>query len=325
MALCNLAPAEWFAKPDESSFWLRIYTCLFIPHDAFDNAVTSMFGAPKDRTLAVTSEAPLICAFGTAKNLKVPVSTFEMTSSESGQLKVVCRVDEKELSSAPSVFLATPFKVDGGVGDESASRRRLDEVAALICLHAGPNFMRQIIFEGEVEASQGQLHVPGPPMKLPKPAEGPFLASQNGHDIYEISEALRDIADGPRKRRFLLALRLVDRAMRSEFGFLDYWTALEVACGGGAGRIKTALSRIYGIKNHNEAAEATRLALIAQWRHDYVHKGITPQMNADVERYLQLLFLDALRFELKLAPRGHLAAIQRADGFDLSALGIVGQ
>jgi len=45
-------------------------------------------------------------------------------------------------------------------------------------------------------------------------------------------------------------------------------------------------------------------------------------MNADVERYLQLLFLDTLRFELGLPSRGHLAAIQNSANFDLSQLGI---
>jgi hypothetical protein len=322
IALSGLAPAEWFTKPSESSFWLRIYTCLFIPHDDFAKALTSMFGSPAEGSMAMRLAGRLIFAFGRTNDIQAPQSTFEMTSADSGQLQVVMKFDSKDLPNTPSVFLATPHRTDGIPGDEASARSCLDEVAALVCIHAGHNLMRHIVFEGEVDAIGDQFSVPGEAMKMPQPAEGPFLAPQNGDDIYEIAGALRALTDDDLRRRLLLALQLIDRAMRGDFGFLEYWTALEVVCDGGANRIKTTLSKVYRIKSHNKAAEVTRLEVIAQWRHDYVHKGVKPKMNADVERYLQLLFLDTLRFELGLPSRGHLAAIQNSANFDLSQLGI---
>jgi hypothetical protein len=322
IALSALAPVEWFTKPNESSVWLRIYTCLFIPHDDFAKALTSMFGVPREGSIAVRLGGRLIYAFGRANDIIVPQSTFDITSADSGQLQIAVKIDSKELPDTPSVFLATPYRTDGNPGDEASARSCLDEVAALICIHAGQNLMRQVVFEGEVEATGGQLNVSGEPMKMPQPAEGPFLGAQNGDDIYEIAGALRALTDENKRRRLLLALQLIDRAMRGDFGFLEYWTALEVVCDGGANRIKTTLSKVYRIRSHNKAAEVTRLAVIAQWRHDYVHKGVKPTMNADVERYLQLLFLDTLRFELGLPSRGHLSAIQKSANFDLSQLGI---
>jgi hypothetical protein len=82
------------------------------------------------------------------------------------------------------------------------------------------------------------------------------------------------------------------------------------------------LAKVYGLSNHVEAGKVTRLDVIAGWRHDYVHKGKRPPLSADVERYIQLLFVDLLRHELNLPPRRHLGAIQRAPGFDLTPLGL---
>src|SRR5262249_16633513 len=58
------------------------------------------------------------------------------------------------------------------------------------------------------------------------------------------------------------------------------------------------------------------------WRGDYVHKGKAPFLSADVERYVQLLFLDLLRHELDLPQRRYAAAMQKAVGVDLSPIGL---
>lgn len=322
ISLSKLAPSDWFTQPENSSFWLRIYSCLFVPHDSFLESVAGMFGAPNERGVAVRPEQRVLVTCGRVNDIKVPFSICDMESAPNGQLSVRVKVDLRQLPDMPYLFVATPFKIDGISGSESSSRSYLDEVASLICLHAGQNLMRHIAFEGEVEVGRDQIHVPGEGLKMPQLAEGPFLSSQNGSDICEIAAALRKEPDEDRRRRLLLALQLVNHAMRSNFGFLDYWTALEVVCDGGSNRIKSTLAKIYGIKSHNEAAEATRLSVIGQWRHDYVHRGLKPPLSSDVERYIQLLFLDLLRHETGLPPRGHLAGIQKASGYNLSTLGI---
>lgn len=111
-------------------------------------------------------------------------------------------------------------------------------------------------------------------------------------------------------------------AMRMNDAFLEYWTALEVICNGKANRIKTRLQKIYKLINQQEAGAATGLNTLAKWRHEYFHLGIRPSLSPDVERYIQLMFLDLLRFEIDLSPRGHLAAIQAAEGYDLSPIGL---
>lgn len=322
VALRRLAPSDWFDQPEKSSFWLQIYACVLVPHDSFEQSVRAMFEVDDKGSFALRPGSRLAFASGRADGIKVPFTVPETTTAPSGQLKVLWKVDSKPLPDMPFVFLATPFKINGIDGDEAEAKSLLEEVRALVSLHAGQNLMRHIVFEGEVEAGRDQIHVPGEAVKMPQLVEGPFLAEQNGKDIFEISAALRALPEEDRRRRLLLSLQLVDHAMRSHFGFLDYWTALEVVCDGQSNNIKAALAKIYGIKSHNEAATATGLDVLAQWRHDYVHRGIKPVVSADVERYMQLLFLDLLRHQLGLPLRAHLAAIQGAEGYNLSPLGI---
>lgn len=110
--------------------------------------------------------------------------------------------------------------------------------------------------------------------------------------------------------------------MRKNYGFFEYWTALEVVCDGKANRIKERLKQIYRLQSHKEAGEKTGLDVLAKWRGEYVHKGKRPIISADVERYIQLVFLDLLRAEIDVPARHNIAAIQGARGYDLSPLGL---
>jgi hypothetical protein len=137
----------------------------------------------------------------------------------------------------------------------------------------------------------------------------------------EVAEAIL-AQTGDKSRRLMLALELIDAAMRTGHGFFEYWTALEVVVAGKVNRMKSILSAIYGVRSHHEVGEQTGLNVLARWRHEYVHKGIRPPLTADIERYLQLLFLDLLRHELGLPSRKYVVAVQNAVGYDLSSLGL---
>jgi len=123
------------------------------------------------------------------------------------------------------------------------------------------------------------------------------------------------------RRRIELALEFFNRAMRAEDPFFYYWTALEVLCNGKAGKIKQRLSLVYDL-SIPEVDDRLGMARVAQWRHDLFHRGQRVWHSADVERYVQLLFLDLLRRELHLPSRRRASAMLQGDDYDLSALGI---
>jgi hypothetical protein len=319
--LHHLCMKNWFTDATTSSLWVRIYTALFMPRDHFTE-VTQQFSqslfsggpflAPNDR---------IMIGFGTARDVKVPFAVHDMFADETGRLNLKFNVQDKVLVDTTYIFLSTPYRIDGTRRDEPQVRAFLDQVSGLIAIHTGLNFMREIVFDGEVAAADGRFSVPGKGIKMPQFAEGPFLNQAIGTAIGEIASTVA-AADTDKQNRLLLALRLMDTGMRQLHGFLEYWTAFEVVCAGGSNKIKSVLSTIYGIRNHNEVARQTRFDILSRWRHEYIHKGIKPPLTASVERYIQLMFLDLLRHELGLPPNRYISAIQRAEHYDLSPLGL---
>jgi hypothetical protein len=269
----------------------------------------------------LSMDRSIACIVGTIKGLKVPTFTHDMYADEAGRVRIDLKVDEKLLPETAYLALATPMKVDGKLGNESEAKAALAVAAGLFALHTGLNTLRDLLFDGETNAKGGTFSHPGEPWKMPQRCEGPFLGRQNGQDIQEIAQCVSRLSE-PQRGRISLALRLVDRGMRDGQGFFEYWTALEVLCDGKAPRIKDKLARLYMIRNHREASDRLGFTMLEKWRHDYIHRGRTPPLTADVERYFQLLFLDLLRQALGLPFRAHLAGMQGAVGYDLSPIGL---
>lgn len=173
--LTSLVPPEWFTDLENSSTWLRLYTALFIPHAKFKAVVeTFVSRIDKSQPLLAFQDRTFI-GWGTLKGMKIPIMTATMFAEESGQLRLEVKVDERELAQTNYVFLGAPFQVDGKPGDEAVTKRLLDTVAGLICLHTGQNFMRHCVFEGEIKAKDGTFSSPGESWKMPQPSEGPYL------------------------------------------------------------------------------------------------------------------------------------------------------
>lgn len=317
--LQSFFPKEWFEEPDGASGWIRFYNALFIPRDNFISTMEAFFSVLASSMLG--NETPVFFACGNANDFKVPRMATMMYAEPSGRLCVDMKVDEKPLPDTNYILLGTPFKDKNLRPDESKTKHHLDTVVATVCLHTGQNLMRELVYECEVHLKDGKCSVAGQGMKMPFPAEGPFLATQNASDAGELLVCITGLPE-PRRGRIRLALQLVDTAMRSHYGFFEYWTALEVLCDGTSGKIQTKLAQLYGINSHAFAAKESGLYALSRWRHDFFHKGIRPTMSADVERHIQLLFLDLLRAELKLPLRGHLASLLNAPGYDLTPLGL---
>jgi hypothetical protein len=316
--LSGLANDSWFSNREQSSIRVRIYLAVGIPPRQFLDAVNA-FSPPNDPLLSVT--VPVRFAWGSVNGMKLPEMKMRLSVKESGGLEFQVQTNEFELPESNHIFLVAPFDCDGTPGDEQAVGTALDSAAALLQLHAGHNFLREMLFDGEVEASSGKFSVTGKAWAVPQNVEGPFLITEEGKALEEICERLQKMPDRIRSR-LVTSLRLLERAIRGDWDLLDYFTALEVVADGKSSTIKQKLGLIYSIKNQNEVAERTGFKTLAQWRHDYVHKGEVRSLPADVARYVQLMFLDILRHELGLRALGHLARAQRRSGFELPSLGL---
>jgi len=314
ISLSDFAPRKWFSAPSESSFWLRIFSLVGASEETLREQSAAM---PRE----VHLDRPVAMHLAHLQGLKLPLSDITIHALPSGITQFSMHARDQALPEGPYVFLATPFRTGDQPGDEVSAKHRLDVVGGVIAAHFGVNLMREMIYQGEVEAEGGRFSFSSPVVRVPQATEGPFLHVQNWNDAMEIVDCIAR-TEKQRADRLRLAIEFLHRALRDSEPFFFYWTALEVLCNGKAQRIRSRIQGCYRLASVGDVDRQTGFATIARWRHEFFHKGRRVTLSADVERYIQLLFLDLLRQELQLPLRGFLAAIQAASGYNLAPLGL---
>jgi hypothetical protein len=311
--LKDLIPSKWFANRMESSCWLRIYTCLYVPHKDFSQRAF-------EATSGVPFHESVYFGFYVMNGLSIPDNEYQMYASEDGVLRLDIKQRNLTLKNANYVLVFTPKKIDGKELEEKDIRQKLDVVTSILRTHTGLNFMRSIVYEGEVEAGIDRFSSASRAIKLPQAVEGPYITSNNWLQSKEIFDQI-NLKPKEKRDRIYLSLQYYCQALDSMDSFFLYWTALEILCQGKSQTIKNRLRIALGFKTLQQV-EAIGFGRIATWRHNFFHKGIRPILSSDVERYLQLVYLDLLRSDLGLLPAMHTINLTTTDGYDLSPIGL---
>ena len=180
--------------------------------------------------------------------------------------------------------------------------------------------MWELVAAGEVTAKEGNFSIPSVG-KLPPLHYGPFINTKNWDDIEEIIKAINS-SGVDSQRRTKLSLEYFNKALRDEADFLNYWLSLEILCGGSSKTIRRTLLNHYNTLNDEDIDKLFGFKVLVDWRNDYIHRGIVPNLSHDLARYFQLLFLDLLRAELQLPYLGHLLELCKNKDYDLSKIGL---
>jgi hypothetical protein len=313
MQLRELAPDRWFKDRTVSTFWLRVYSCLFIPHSEFEKTILSALNNSGFNEI-------ISFRFLIMNGMKIPKTDFTMTSEPDGMLRIETEYNQKELKNGTYVLILTPKNIDGIETAEHEVRKRLNTVAGILRAHTGHNFLRELQFEGEVFAGEDKFSSSSDGLKIPKESEGPHFNAANWIQTKEIHDAIWKIPVEV-KQRVLLSLEYFNRAFDEADSFFFYWVSLEILCNGQSQAIKNKLKESLGLKSIKQAEE-TGFGVIAKWRHDFFHNGIRPIVIADVDRFIQLVYFDILRFILNLSPAYHTLHLINSKGYDLSSIGI---
>jgi len=107
----------------------------------------------------------------------------------------------------------------------------------------------------------------------------------------------------PLRARLVLACQFFSRANEENHEykrFFDYWTALEIVVGGKSQRVRNLMAQAYGA-TLPYVDQTLRFKEISNLRHDLIHKGVFKRLEPEVERRMQGMFLDLLRFQIGLA------------------------
>src|SRR5262245_54375659 len=117
----DFVPKHWFTKREGSSLWVTCFRMIGETEDDFSaSAETIEFNEVRATALF---GRPFYLDTSTAKVHFPTRHTAEVDSSQ-----------VRQVQAPPGAYLLlyTPFEVDGSPGDETACRRRIDEVAGLL-------------------------------------------------------------------------------------------------------------------------------------------------------------------------------------------------
>lgn len=315
--LADFGRREWFSSVDDSSFWLQIYTCFNVTKDESAEKF-------KKTIRQFEYHLPVAITYGWMKELELGKLRHTLTSLENGALDLQIHDYKLKLPTSLYAFVATPCSIDGAKPNFEKIHKTYNVVTSLLRAYVGHNLLREKVFDRQVMARDGST-----PhgerytlMKFPQPGDGPFFMDFVWNGAKAAIDSLK-VADKDTQRRVELALEYLSKGFAADRGFVEYWTACEILCEGKrAPEMRKRLQSYYGFPDRKDVDRILRLKTLEVWRHNLLHRGIYPDFKPQVERYLQMMFLDLLRSELGLEGPGYMLSFLHSPGYDLTDLGI---
>jgi hypothetical protein len=310
--LGHLYSEDWFGESARREVYVRYYTMPFQPKADF-------YIPGLDGNVVVYADTVFKVVVAHITDQKYLSHIPWLVQSEADNNKIVVEKLERLLPATNYILVTTPIR---GVGDQAyrGASEKMDSFVGILRLLGGNNLLRQLVREGKVDVASGNIATPTSIVPVPSASEGPFTTVETWEQLKEIANSVSGSSNS-KKGRIELSTQLVELAFLAEarFKFFSYWVALEVAADThSTGKIATLLTKAYErsrgyILNDLgfESLKATRTAVF--------HNGEHYEMPSDVERYVQLLFLDVMRAKLGLKCREYMAAAVK-EGFDVKRL-----
>lgn len=195
----------------------------------------------------------------------------------------------------------------------------IENLAALLRLYVGNNFLRDNVYDVEVDVKSRDMKINTGVKMLADKVQGPNL---NAETIEEMLSINQSIMSEKNRGGYELALNAFEYASQVEIyqKVIYYWVAIDILLEEDHGIYATFKEIYFDEQNKNPLYynEVLGLEMAKDVRNNYQHDGIKFPLNESQERYLHMLFLDLIRHKLKLPCKKHLANFIRATGFDIA-------
>ena len=298
-----MIPSGWCEDPEKSKFLFRLYSV--VPCSIVQIAEHS-----KGQTSLPTEDGvPIwlgLCELEADGLLRIGNGLVH-SDPETGQINISTHVENFDLPHSAYFLLATPHEIDGKAFTEAETASRLNRAETQLSMHFGSNAVYRCVFEAIFETKAGgQYSVAGGVMAVVQSSDGPSMTSTNWSLLEEATSRIENLEDQMKKDRIRRALEFYhggktspDTAHGEKFFF--YWTALQILCEGkGTLATNVKFQKIYSFSKE-EVEDKLFWKGILEARNDFFHTGKRVHLYKDAERYLQLMFLDLMRYELSLS------------------------
>lgn len=287
----NIYDEGWFSGDERRRILIRYYSVVNLPRDSLNQTPSveciSLSGDPFRLVLAEITDQSYV--------------THEpwLVSNEDGSSRVEVEATNRILPSTLYALISTPLLESLEAWEETG--RRMSRIVALIRANFGRNFLYELVREAVVEIPHGNMIATLPIVPVPQSFDGPYIETERWRAFEEVLAAL-DAKQSEIQNRVLSALELFEKGSEATGGLkiFFYWVATEVLCNTDKSAcILDRLSKAYAEKR-GFVQNRLGFDLIKNLRTDLIHHGLTHDLPQDVEKYIQSMFMDLLRFHLGL-------------------------
>ena len=310
--------SDWFEDYPSSTVFLRVYVSVGVSLEEVSKVYCSAIGN-------INFGMPIKITWAHLDHFNTLKLDLYYRVDEQGCLEILTESVDLDLPSANYAVFASPLKVDGGTEqDRNKIKAEFDKTAALIRAYAGKNLLYCIVSEGGYNAKSGvpttsDMTIERIPSVLDGPNKQPFIWQQ-------IQEVINSLGGSDEKimNRLLLALEILNRAISNpKLSLFYYWTAIELVCDIYTGpKLRSKIASCYNFSNQHDVDKKLGFTVLYKWRGELVHKGMHKEIPIDIERYLQALLLDLIRYELGLKNLRFAEKCLSSKGFDFSTIGL---
>jgi hypothetical protein len=291
----SLWDASWFEGTISKTVLIRIFSTL-----EFDKESTDAYW--KEFDYDINAERPVKITRFTIENLKIPRFEHQVSLIDENHPKITLNVHHQSIEPGAYTAFATPVLPESNEEGIRNAFSRLLGVTALYKAIVGKAFLWDKIFDRlvEIDSPTNWATDMYSITRMPHRCDVHKFSQHNGRIFSEIHSALINSEEDLRAR-LVLALEYLDRGMSEEESFINYWIALEIICEGRRQKgILRKLCQHYNFTDIRETKDQLGLAKIFSWRDMFMHRGEKPEMDSDVERYIQWMVIDMIRSELGL-------------------------
>lgn len=280
---------KWFGDPAEGLIDISIYPAIGISIDQLREFI---------KIELPQQSAAWEGFFGAVdlENMEILDSSSHVQFNRVSGISLPSMVIRKLNVEGPAIIIALPIKGSKNINSISV-------IIPLLRLYLGSaiawGYPYRLRYSGKNENQYTELSLGKPYSPV---TEGPFKDSLNEKHIADTMDSSN--------RRVVLALEILTSANESTNSSLrikvfQYWAAIEVLCE--TDKTDELFKHLFDGKLDKKSPEYAFFKKARTLRHNVIHYGHYPQSDMHfLERYLQVVFLDAMHFILKLTYEGYV-------------------
>ncbi len=309
----SLTPDDWFKEDEERLIWISVFRIFGIEKGRFNKPAPIWF-----------NDIAVDINYGSIPYLNVGETIIDFKDANETSAKIkgleepIVKLDQ--LREGPIMVIISPFKEFNSAQGEDLQKEKTLKVAGLVAALNSRWLTYKHLFDNTFNIDNGNYYVYSETIRIPT---GYKMFDLGGLSLIKLASNSLERLDEPIRERINLALHwymlsVLDNGIDA---FIKCWIALEALAmpDSNVRPINEKLARIYNI-SYKKAVDRFKIGRIHGLRSDILHNGDRINIDNKLLPYLEAIFVDLLRFELKIDPILYIDRVMSKDDFSFEKI-----